>query len=67
MNHCLVAQVDFSAADDFGDIAGVVGLKQSNLDAFILEVALCLREVQGSMVWRSVPVRVSMLRANRSK
>jgi hypothetical protein len=34
---------------------GVVGLKQGNLDAFILEEALGLGQVQRSVVRRSVP------------
>lgn len=35
--------------------ARVIGLKKGNLDAFILEVALGLGQVQGSVVRRSVP------------
>lgn len=35
--------------------AGVVGFKESNFDAFVLEVALGLSKVERGVVWRSVP------------
>ena len=47
--------------------AGVVGLKQGNLDAFILEVALGLGQVQRSVVRRSVPGFVLMVGTMREE
>ncbi len=35
--------------------AGVIRLEQSNLDAFLLEVALRLSQVERGVVWRSMP------------
>lgn len=61
MDHSLEAHVDLSATNDLGDIGGVVGLKESNLEALILEVTLGLSEVQGGMVRRSVPLQVSKI------
>jgi hypothetical protein len=45
MNHSLEAHVDFAAADDLRDIGGVIGLEQSDLEAFFLEEALALGQV----------------------
>ena len=39
--------------------AGVVGLEERDFDAFVLEVALALGEVEGGMVRGSVPVGIS--------
>lgn len=35
--------------------AWVVGLKKSDLDAFIFEISLALGKIERSVVWRSVP------------
>lgn len=59
VNHSLEAHVDLAATDDLSDIGGVVGLKESNLEALILEVTLGLSEVQGGVVRRSMPLQVS--------
>ena len=56
MDHGLEAKVDLSRSDDFRDIAWVVGLKKSDLDAFIFEISLALGKIERSVVWRSVPV-----------
>jgi len=61
VNHSLEAHVDLAATDDLGNIGGVVGLKESNLEALILEVTLGLSEVQGCVVRRSVPLQVSKI------
>lgn len=45
MDHSLEAHVNFAAADDLGDIGGVIGLQESNFKALFLEVALALGEV----------------------
>jgi hypothetical protein len=42
MNHSLEAHVDFAAANDFGDIGGIIRLEQSDLEAFFLEESLAL-------------------------
>lgn len=55
MDHGLEAHVDLAAADDLGDIGGVIRLEESDLEALILEVATGLGEVQGGMVRGSVP------------
>jgi hypothetical protein len=71
VNHGFEAQVDLARADDLGDIlavlvancteaerrryAGVVRLEERDLDALIFEVAFSLGEVQGGVVWSSVP------------
>lgn len=55
MNHSLEAHVNLAAADDLGDIGGVIGLEESNLEALFLEVALALGEVQGGVVRGRVP------------
>lgn len=39
--------------------AGVVGLKQGDLDALFLEIALCLSKIQRCMVRRCVPATES--------
>jgi len=44
VNHGLEAHVDFAASDDLGDIGRVIGLKDGNLDALFLEVALGLSD-----------------------
>lgn len=56
MNHGLVAHVDLATADDLSDIGGVIGLEQSNLEAFFLEVTLGVSQIQGGVVWRRVPL-----------
>jgi hypothetical protein len=61
VNHSLEAHVDLAATDDLGNIGGVVGLKESNLEALILEVTLGLSEIQGCVVRRSVPLQVSKI------
>lgn len=55
MNHSLEAHVNLAAADDLGDIGGIIGLEESNLEALFLEVALALSEVQGGVVRGRVP------------
>ena len=55
MNHGLEPHVDFSGANDFGDIRRIIGLKESDLDAFVGEVSQLLGQVDGGMVWRCVP------------
>jgi hypothetical protein len=39
--------------------AGVVGLEERDFDAFVFEVALCLREIEGRVVRGGVPVDIS--------
>jgi hypothetical protein len=60
VNHGLEAEVDFSTADNLGDITGVVGLEESHLDVLVLEVTLGLSEVQGGMVGGRVPRQTSI-------
>jgi hypothetical protein len=55
VNHSLETHVDLAAADDLGDIGGVIGLKESDLEALLLEVAAGLSEVQGGVVRGGVP------------
>lgn len=55
VNHSLETHVDLAAADDLGDIGGVIGLEESDLEALILEVAAGLSEVQGGVVRGGVP------------
>lgn len=55
MNHGLETHVDLAAADDLGDIGGVVRLQEGNLQALILEVATSLGEVKGGVVGGGVP------------
>lgn len=57
VNHSLVAKIDLASADDLGDVlqrsvrgsreesqpyTWIIWLKQGDLDAFVLEIALCL-------------------------
>jgi hypothetical protein len=56
VDHGLEAHVDLAAADDLGDIGGVIGLEQGNLQTFIFEVASALGEVEGGVVRGGVPV-----------
>lgn len=55
MNHSLEAHVDLPAADDLGDIGGVIGLQESDLQVLVLEVAAGLGEVQRGVVRGGVP------------
>lgn len=55
MNHGFKAHVHLSATNDLSDIAGVIGLKYGNFDAFVGKVAQLLSQVKGGVVWRSVP------------
>ena len=55
VDHGLEAHVDLAATDDLSHIGGVIGLKQSHLQAFILEVASALGEVEGGVVRGCVP------------
>lgn len=55
MDHGLEAHVDFAASNDLGHIGGVIGLQQGNLEAFVLEVATGLSEVEGGVVRGGVP------------
>lgn len=55
VDHGLETHVDLAAADDLGHIGRVVGLEQSHLQAFILEVAPRLGEVEGGVVRSRVP------------
>lgn len=55
MDHRLEAHVDLAAADDLRHVGRVIGLQQGDLDAFFVEEALGLREVQGGVVRRRVP------------
>lgn len=50
----------FSEADTW-----VIGLKKSNLNAFIGKVALRLSKVQRSMIRRGVPAEVSHVTATK--
>jgi hypothetical protein len=45
----------------------VIGLQQGNLDAFVLEVALGLGQVQRGMVRRSVPELALTVRSRQGK
>ena len=55
VDHGLETHVDLSATDDLGNIGRVVGLEQSNLQTFILEVASALGEIEGGVVRGGVP------------
>lgn len=55
MDHGFETHVDLAAADDLGHIGRIVGLEESNLDAFILEVATGLGKEQGGVVGGRVP------------
>jgi hypothetical protein len=71
VDHGLESKIDLAGANDFSDIlkrwsawllsnvkqtyTGVVGLKQGNLDALILEIALGLGQVQRGVIRRGVP------------
>jgi hypothetical protein len=55
VDHGLETHVDLAAADDLSHIGGVVGLEQSHLEAFILEIASGLGEVEGGVVRGRVP------------
>ena len=55
MDHGLETHVDLAAADDLGDIGGVVGLQQSNLQVFLFKEAFALGKIQRGMVGRRVP------------
>ena len=59
MDHSLETHVDLAAADDLGHIGGVIGLEQGHLEAFILEVATGLGEVQGGVVRGRVPANLT--------
>lgn len=58
VNHGLVAHVDLATADDLSDIGGVIGLQQSDLEAFFLEVTFGVSQIQGGVVWRRVPLYI---------
>ena len=55
VDHGLESHVDLTATDDLSDIGRVVRLQQGNLEAFILEVATRLSEVQRGVVRGGVP------------
>jgi hypothetical protein len=55
VDHSLEAHIDLAAADNLGHVGGVVGLQQSNLQTFILEVSSALSEVEGGVVRGGVP------------
>lgn len=55
MDHGLKAHVDLAASDDLGDVGGVIGLEESDLETFILEVASGLGEIEGGVVRGGVP------------
>jgi len=55
VDHGLEAEIDFTTANDFGDIARVVGLEESNLEAFLCEVTLGLSEVDRGVVGGGMP------------
>lgn len=55
VDHSLETHVDLSATDDLGHIGGVIGLKQSHLQTFILEVTSALGEVEWGVVRGCVP------------
>lgn len=55
MDHGLEAHVDLAASDDLGDVGWVIGLEESDLETFILEVASGLGEVEGGVVRGGVP------------
>ena len=57
MNHGLETHVDLAAANDLGDIRRVIRLQQGHLEAFILEVAAGLGEIEGRMVRGGVPLK----------
>lgn len=59
MDHGFEAHVDLAAANDLGHIRGVIGFEQSDFQAFVLEIAFTLGEVDRSMVRSSMPVKVS--------
>ena len=67
MDHGLEAHVDLAATNDLSDIGGVIGLQQSDLQAFFLEVTLALSEVQGSVVRRRVPLYNTQPLSNSSR
>ena len=57
MDHGFEAHVDLATTNDFGNIGRIIGLQDGNLDALLLEVPLGLGNVEGCMVWRSMPLR----------
>jgi hypothetical protein len=59
--------VGFSLTASYQTHAGVVGLKQGDLDAFVLEVALGLSQVKRSVIRRSVPGPVLILELKREE
>jgi hypothetical protein len=59
VDHGLETHVDLAAADDLGHIGGVIGLEKGHLEAFILEVATGLGEVQGGVVGGRVPANLT--------
>ena len=61
MDHGLEAHVHLATTNDLSDIGGVIGLQQSNFQAFFLEVTLALGEVQGGVVRGRVPYNTQPL------
>jgi len=55
VNHGLEAHIDLATTNDLSDIGRVIGLQQGNLEAFVLEVATRLSEVQRGVVRGGVP------------
>jgi hypothetical protein len=55
VDHGLEAHVDLAATDDLSHIRRVIGLQESDLEAFILEVAAGLGEIEGGVVRGGVP------------
>ena len=55
VDHGFETHVDFAATDDLGHVRRVIGLQQGHLEAFILEVASGLSEIEGSVVRGRVP------------
>lgn len=58
MDHSLEAHINLSRTDNLSHIGRVIRLQESDLQALILEVTLCLRQIQRSMVRGGVPLRI---------
>lgn len=61
MDHGLETHVHLAATDNLSHIGRVVGLEDGDLDAFLVEVALGLSEIQGDMVRRRLPFQRVLL------
>jgi hypothetical protein len=55
VDHGLEPQVNLSSSDNLSHVTWIIRLKESNLNALILEEILGLGQVQRSMIRRGVP------------